>query len=324
MEHRILFLFLFFFSVNSMAAEALPDPVKMVRVPASEFVMGSDKQQQVALQTEFGSLKPWYMDEHPQHQEFVDEFFIDETEVTNRQFREFVVAKGQQPPKHWLENGYLVSLKKDKLKALSVVRLRHVAVNVFRMDLDVRDMSKLQILAVIDKYFAKLDVLPVYNVNWFTAQAYCEWTGKHLPTEAQWEKAARGVKGNEFPWGNQWKPGMSNTGDEEWDFGVAPVHSYESDLSSFGIYDLAGNVSEWVQDWYQAYQNSDYQSDQFGQKFKVVRGAGWGSDGHYALQMYQRGAYRLFLSPDAEHEDLGFRCVKNTTPVKNKKQLAAH
>jgi formylglycine-generating enzyme required for sulfatase activity len=76
------------------------------------------------------------------------------------------------------------------------------------------------------------------------------------------------------------------------------------------VRDIAGNVSEWVADWYQPYSGSDYESADFGKNNKVVRGASW-SDGsvHYNLRLFQRGAYRFYLPPDGRYEDVGFRCV---------------
>ncbi|MDX1810638.1 MAG: SUMF1/EgtB/PvdO family nonheme iron enzyme [Gammaproteobacteria bacterium] len=293
---------------------ALPDEISikgmaMKLIPEGEFVMGSNKADTEGKQNEFGSVKPFYLDEHPKHTERTPAFYISEYEITNAQYRQFVASTKHQPPSDWISSGYIVSMKSEKLKQLSVVQLRKVAVDHFHIDVDTRNLNKEQLLDVINKYFKDLDKLPVHDVNWFDAEAFCEWDGGKLPTEAQWEKAARGDSGNEFPWGNDFEPGLSNTGDEEWPMGAAPVGSYKSDKSVFGIYDLAGNVTEWVFDWYQPYPNSNFKSEEYGKKYKVTRGAGWGGTGHYALQIYQRGAYRAYLTPDSQYEDLGFRCA---------------
>jgi formylglycine-generating enzyme required for sulfatase activity len=90
-----------------------------------------------------------------------------------------------------------------------------------------------------------------------------------------------------------------------------PVGSFEAGKSFYGVYDMAGNVMEWVADWYQPYPGNRYRSDDFGEKYKVVRGGGWGGLGHYVISHFYRAAYRFYLTPDARYEDLGFRCAKD-------------
>lgn len=309
--HRLWSGLCCWFAFNVHAAEA-PDMVPgMVKVPAGEFIMGSNNTGEAQTGKEFGNAKPWYLDEHPQHKVKTPSYAIDQFEVTNAQYREFVHQAQHAPPTLWVESGYILSLKPEKLVPLDVEQLRKLVVKVFHLDIDTAKMDKEQLLAAVKDRLALMDKLPVTFVSWFDAEAFCHWSGKRLPTETEWEKAARGVQGNEFPWGNEWAPGKSNTGDESWDDGVAPVGSYTSDKSPFDVYDLAGNVSEWVEDWYKPYPGSDYKSDDFGTKYKVVRGAAWGREGHYAIKLFQRGAYRFNLSPDSTLADLGFRCAKN-------------
>ena len=283
----------------------------MVLIPVGPFLMGSDKLPNKDESTGVGTIKPWYLDEHPSHKVTLQNYFIDRFEVTNAQYQKFVVATGHTPPILWGENGYLLSLRMSALSRLDIDRLRRLAVKTFRLDMDTRTMDKKALLDAVDKRLFYIDKEPVTDVSWYDAEAYCAWAGKRLPSEAEWEKAARGENGSEFPWGEKWASGKSNTGEEVWDDGVAPVGSYPTDKSPYGVLDMAGNVSEWVADWYEPYPGATYQSEAFGKKFKVLRGAAWGREGHYAMHQFQRGAYRFYLDPNSILEDVGFRCAKN-------------
>jgi len=286
------------------------DFTNMVFVNEGDFIIGSNEKDTQGRGKEFASVKPWFADEFPQHKVHLPAFYIDKYEVSNGQYRDFIQQTGHAPPKSWVENGYIVSLKAEKLQLVSVVKLRNLVANMFRIDVDARKMTKPQLIEAIKKHFAELDKLPVTNVTWYDATEYCRVQGGQLPSESQWEAAARGNAGKRFPWGDEFRYGVSNTGEQDWPHSVAPVGSYAEDKSEFGAYDMAGNVSEWVSDWYQPYDGTSYKSDDFGEKFKVFRGASFGGSGHYALQHYQRGSYRLFMGPNSEFEDLGFRCVK--------------
>jgi len=288
----------------------------MILIPAGKFIMGDDRVEKTNQAGEFGNAKPWYLDEHPKHTVELPAYYIEEHEVTNKQYLAFIAKQGGKYPDHWMSSGYVFSLNLDKLQQVKVEKLRKLAANVFKLDKDTRAMKAPALLHDIKAIIATMDKLPVTYVTWQQAAAYCKWAGLRLPSEAEWEKAARGSDGQAFPWGNTWKRHLSNTGSEQWDMGVAPIRSYPSDKSPYGVYDLAGNVSEWVQDWYKAYPNSDYKSDKFGETFKVAKGAGWsGGTGHYALQLFQRGAYRSNLPPENTFDDVGFRCAADATPA---------
>jgi len=283
----------------------------MARILAGEFVMGSDRQDKEGRRSkEYGMGKPLYLDEHPQRRLFLETFDIDLVEVTNADYRAFVIQKNFWVPEQWKENGYLLSRR--VLNIADVETLRRLAVEKYRLDMDTRHMDKTALIDAMDNARLAQDSLAVTGINWHEAKAYCHWRDKRLPTEMEWEKAARGTKGNEFPWGADWDKMRANTGDGlDWEYGVAPVGSYPQGRSPYGVSDMAGNVMEWVSDWYQSYPGNQYLTDEFGEQYKVVRGGGWGGVGHYAVSQFYRGAYRFYLTPDARYSDLGFRCARS-------------
>ena len=162
-----------------------------------------------------------------------------------------------------------------------------------------------------------LEAHPVANVAWAQAMAYALWAGKILPTEVQWEKAARGTDGRIYPWGNEYTRGMANV-EIDGARQSSPVGSYPKDVSPYGAYDMSGNVMEWTLDWYQPYPGSNYQTQRFGTYFKVLRGSGFQKAGHYFLEAYRYVFYRTEVGPDEIFENVGFRCV---TPISGAKKL---
>lgn len=281
----------------------------MVKVPAGPFVLGSNKTDDSGKQQEYGMVNPLYVDEHPRQTQRLDTFLIDKYEVTNAQYKKFVEATGRKEPFEWSQNGY--NLIPARLKATDLDTLRWIGTEYFRLDLDVTTMNKEDLLAAMFDNQRTRDTMPVTGTTWYDARAYCQWAGKRLPTEWEWEKAARGPEGQVYPWGNEWDPDITNTGDNtDWPDGIAPVGSFPNNKSPYGAYDLSGNVWEWVQSWYQPYPDATLKKDEFGEKNKVLRGGG-GGVGHYALSMFYRGAARSFAPPTTSSGDIGFRCAKS-------------
>ena len=231
-------------------AEPTAPPVTdiMIEIPAGPFTMGSD------------TGDP---DEAPVHEVDLPAFEIDQLEVINADFAQFVEATGYQTDAE----------KEGRSKN-------------WRDDAEGKDNH------------------PVVRVSWNDAVAYCEWLGKRLPTEAEWEKAARGTDGRTYPWGDEWDSSKANV-KETGLRGTAAVGSFGTGVSPYGVEDMAGNVWEWTADWYEPYPGSTYDSEYFGQKFQVVRGGGW-----FEMADAVRTTNRDLTSPTAANDDIGFRCTR--------------
>lgn len=155
------------------------------------------------------------------------------------------------------------------------------------------------------QYPPGMECYPVVNVTWEQANAYAEWIGKRLPTEAEWEKTARGLEGNKYPWGPDFDVAVCNT-QESGMHSLTAVNQYPAGRSSFGAYDLFGNVLEWTSDQYRPYPESQDDNPDYQEQFIVLRGASWI---HAGLQY--SCATRLYAPPENRSNFIGFRCVSD-------------
>jgi formylglycine-generating enzyme required for sulfatase activity len=202
-------------------------------------------------------------DEGPKREVDVSAFSIDRFEVTNKDFAAFVEA-----------TGYVTDGEESGAK------------RIWR-----------------DEYGDGEENHPVVRVNWNDAVAYCEWLGKRLPSEAEWEKSARGPDNTKYPWGDEYDAAQAN-GKDSGLRGTASVGSYPA--NGYGLHDMAGNVWEWTADWYQPYPGNIIEDEFYGERFRVVRGGGWFEEAA-TLATYNRNAADPVKTAN---DDLGFRCAK--------------
>jgi len=260
------------------------DGMEMVYVPAGEFSMGSEEGDS---------------DEKPVHTVSLDAYWIDKFEVSNDQFAAFVADTKHETEAERLGWSFV----------FTGTEWQQVTGTYWR-----RPQGP-------DSSLNGLGNHPVVHVSWFDADAYCRWAGGRLPTEAEWEKAARGTDGRTYPWGNQPVNGsLANFADKnlpvDWadksvDDGytfTSPVGSYPAGASPYGAMDMAGNVWEWVADWYDSgyYGKSPLQNPggPVSGEYRVLRGGSW-----FNTVYLVRSACRLRGGPSGTLSLNGFRCV---------------
>ncbi|HEY5626580.1 MAG TPA: SUMF1/EgtB/PvdO family nonheme iron enzyme [Nitrospira sp.] len=248
----------------------LPAYDEMVLVPAGSFIMGSNRAKD----------RNAYQTEVPQRTVYLDAYEIDKFEVTTVQYLKFVLAKDLPPLVDWQYDG--------------------------------------------GNFQEAMASHPVMHVTWAEADAYCKWAGKRLPTEAEWEKAARGTDGRLYPWGNQ-SAGLSRS-----NFGrsglsgpvrdrperlllyppIISVDKYENAVGPYGTFQMAGNVAEWVADWYDKdyYKSAPDRNPRGPEKGtqKAFRGGGW-IDSTPTVRVSQRNG----TDPKTSMNWLGFRCARD-------------
>jgi len=221
-------------------------------------------------------------DEQPLHTVQVDGFWIDEFEVTNQAFMAFTSETGYRTDAEvW---GWGNRWENNRWSPVHGLDWRHPQ-------------------SPNEGISAKLDH-PVAQVSWNDARAYCTWAGGRLPTEAEWEAAAVGRTGWLYPWGNQFDPTKLNTSGQD----TAPVGSHPAGSSPVGVHDMAGNVWEWVSDWYhEDYYSTSPGTNPYGPATgtrKTLRGGGWDPTGGDA-----RSTVRASLAPSSRGNTVGFRCA---------------
>lgn len=215
----------------------------MVYIPGGEFVMGSPLGNQ---------------EERPAHRVKVSAFYMDETLVSNKEYKKFIDATGHKAPPDW-KGGI---------------------------------------------YFKGQDDLPVYYVSWYDADAYARWAEKRLPTEEEWEYAARGGHDYKWPWGDTWDENKANA---NYKFnGVTPVKKFKAGMNDFGLYDMAGNLFQWTSSPFKRYPGNKLEDWWYVKGLYVIRGGSWKSD-IYSAKTIRRNS----IPPDAISDFIGFRCARD-------------
>ncbi|OKH44726.1 hypothetical protein NIES2101_27640 [Calothrix sp. HK-06] len=250
-----------------------PSP-DMIKIPAGEFEMGSNSPN--ALDNERAA-----------HKVYLDTYFIDRYPITSGKYREFLEFGGYKKAQYWSDAGW---------KWLQLEQVKH------------------------PKYWSNdgaYDNHPVMGVSYYEAEAYAKFVGKRLPTEAEWEKAARwderANRSRTYPWGEE-EPTQEfcNCSTSLSISQTAPVNAYPNGQSAYGMYDALGNVWEWTNSWFDAYQGFEYypyigySQVYFDNKHKVLKGSSWAT-----RPMAMRASFRNWYYPHVRQIFSGFRCASD-------------
>jgi formylglycine-generating enzyme required for sulfatase activity len=248
------------------------DGKMMIRVPAGEFRMGTSAQQQSDLAARFSLRAGVLGSESPQETVSVAEFYIDQDPVTNAEYKKFLDSNPDQGVP-FLADAIAQSLDWDGTKRT---------------------------------FPAGRDQYPVVLVTWQEANAYCKWAGGRLPSEAEWEKAARGTDGRFWPWGDDWDSGRANTAESNLK-DASPVGQFPKGSSPYGALDMVGNVWQWTSslDKPYPYNPNDGREDLQAPGLRVTRGGSWLFGGVVA-----RAAMRNGFEPTNASLSIGFRCAQ--------------
>ncbi|MEO8463438.1 MAG: SUMF1/EgtB/PvdO family nonheme iron enzyme [Chloroflexota bacterium] len=255
-----------------------PHGIEQLWVPAGEFQMGTDAATIAAIRA--SNPPSWVARELPSeqpahHVRLTAGFWIDRHEVTHQAFQAFVDAGGYENRAFWSDAGWAWLSSRD-------------------------------VAALPEPCAGDAPDVPQRCITWYEAEAYAAWRGGALPSEAQWEYAARGPDSHVYPWGDEWDPARTNVVDSS---AAVPVGSYPSGASWVSALDMAGNAMEWVADWlsvdyYASSPVDDPRGPDAGQR-KVEKGGWWGSN-----EFVARSAYRHYEDPPTYgDEHIGFRIV---------------
>jgi formylglycine-generating enzyme required for sulfatase activity len=272
------------------------DGMKSVQVPAGQFLMGVTKADLDTLYYMCPECKPGIFEDAPQHSIYLDGFRIDETEVTTSQFALFIQETGYRTDAEKQGSSLVFDSAINDYNRVKAVDWRHPQGRQVNLE--------------------QYGLYPVVQVSWNDAKAYCAWAGRRLPTEAEWEKAARGTQGFFFPWGNT-PPNNQFVNFNRTRGSADPVGSYPDGASPYGALDMAGNVWEWTSSYYgETYYNQMPDRNPPGPSTgaeRVLKGGSWAATEKKELILLS-SAFRLDYAETFNSDLVGFRCAQDLIP----------